>query len=73
MHEIRVDDLLMETSTSDDLSDICDMLLDRESIYLDPTTISKSQVIKLLEKLQNTMYPDRFKKLEPPPPLSIEK
>jgi hypothetical protein len=31
----------MEESSSEDLSNICDMLLERESIYLDPTTISK--------------------------------
>lgn len=41
VHEIRIDDLLMEQSTSDDISDLCDMLLERESIYLDPSTISK--------------------------------
>lgn len=51
VHEIRVDDLLLETSTSEDISLITDMLLERESIYLDPSTISKQQVIKLLEKL----------------------
>ena len=41
VHEIRVDDLLLETSTSEDISLITDMLLERESLYLDPSTISK--------------------------------
>jgi hypothetical protein len=52
-----VDDLLFETSTSDDIALITDMLLERESIYLDPKTISKNQVIKLLEKLQRQLFP----------------
>ena len=61
IHEIRVDDLLLETSTSEDMSQICDMLLARESLYLDPNTISKQQVIKLLQKLQEQMFPQRHK------------
>jgi hypothetical protein len=42
VHEIRVDDLLLETSTSEDIALITDMLLERESLYLDPKSISKA-------------------------------
>lgn len=51
VHEIRVDDLLMRESTSDDISSLADMLLKRESLYLDPKTIRREQIIKLLDKL----------------------
>lgn len=49
------------------------MLLERESLYLDPKTISRQQVIKLLQKLQDQMFPQRTKKQVEDTPKVIEK
>ena len=47
IHEIKVDNL----NRNSDLEKLCDVLFEREYIYLDPKTISRLQVINLLQKL----------------------
>lgn len=66
IHEIRLDDLIIRESTSEDLSHLCDTLFQQESLYLDPKTISKSQVsclpnpiqvMGLLQKIYEQLFP----------------
>jgi hypothetical protein len=51
VHEIKVD---MKEHT--DISKLCDDLIARESIYLNPDKINKQQVRDLLTKLKQHMF-----------------